>query len=168
MTDKPRAGSDFVLHVTLLNVAPPVWRRIVVPSSWTLYDLHAAIQIAMGWSDAHSHAFRIGNVMYGVPEADDPDEWRDAYATVLADVLRPGDEFLYLYDFGDEWWHRVRVESEAAAGSLGEAPLCLAGAGGSPPEDCGGPDAFRRMFPEPPSVDPFDADLVNRDFRELL
>lgn len=156
-----------MLHVTLLNVAPAVWRRIVVPSSWTLYDLHLAIQIAMGWDDLHNHAFRIGDVMYGRPKSDDLDEWGDEFVTVLADVVRPGDELLYLYDFGDEWWHRVRVESKGAGGSFGEAPCCLAGAGACPPEDCGGPDAFRRMFPDPPSVDPFDRDLVNGDLREL-
>ena len=40
---------------------PPIWRRIQVPSVYTFYDLHVAIQNAMGWNDEHLHYFEIKN-----------------------------------------------------------------------------------------------------------
>lgn len=47
---KHAPGPVYQLKVTLLEVEPPVWRRIVVPGTMTL--LHAVIQKAMGWTDS--------------------------------------------------------------------------------------------------------------------
>jgi len=35
--------------ITLRGTSPPVWRRIQVPASYTLFQLHRAIVDAMGW-----------------------------------------------------------------------------------------------------------------------
>ncbi len=37
------------LKVTLRDIKPPVWRRLVLPGTMTLVELHEAIQAAMGW-----------------------------------------------------------------------------------------------------------------------
>ena len=47
------------LKVTLRGIRPPVWRRLWVPGRMTLGDLHHVIQAAMGWDNAHLHAFNI-------------------------------------------------------------------------------------------------------------
>jgi len=39
----------FSLKVTLRGVRPPIWRRLHMPGTMTLGDLHQAIQAAMGW-----------------------------------------------------------------------------------------------------------------------
>ena len=39
--------------ITLLGVMPPVWRRIQVPAGYSFWDLHVAIQDAMGWQDVN-------------------------------------------------------------------------------------------------------------------
>jgi len=39
------------LLITLRHLEPPVWRRVVVPGSLTLAQLHRVIQGAMGWGD---------------------------------------------------------------------------------------------------------------------
>ena len=100
------------LKVTLLGLAPSIWRRIAVPSDFTLGDLHHVIQFAMGWEHSHLHDFRIGKVTYGDPdmlvEEDDQDEWQAPLAQV---VPRAGRKFRYLYDFGDSWEHEIQVES---------------------------------------------------------
>jgi hypothetical protein len=66
------------LKVTLLGLEPPIWRRVAVPSDFTLGDLHHVIQFAMGWEHSHLHDFRIGKVTYSDPqmmmEGDDKDE----------------------------------------------------------------------------------------------
>ncbi|MFP5371452.1 MAG: IS1096 element passenger TnpR family protein [Actinomycetes bacterium] len=47
------------LTVTLRDVAPSVWRRIVVPGRTTLADLHGLLQAAMGWDDTHLWLFGL-------------------------------------------------------------------------------------------------------------
>jgi len=47
----------YQFKITLLDTKPSVWRRIQVPESCTFYDLHIAIQDAMGWKDSHLHCF---------------------------------------------------------------------------------------------------------------
>jgi hypothetical protein len=81
--------------------------------------------------------FRDSIAQYG-PGGEDEDE--DEFA--LADVLvEPGDRLRYTYDFGDDWEHEIRLEKVLPpdADLHGSAvPVCLAGKGACPPEDCGG------------------------------
>jgi hypothetical protein len=39
-------------HIELERIGPPVWRRIRVPSSYSFWDLHVAMQNAMRWRQA--------------------------------------------------------------------------------------------------------------------
>ena len=45
-----RAAGVISLKVTLRDVRPPIWRRLLVPARMTLDDLHHAIQAAMAES----------------------------------------------------------------------------------------------------------------------
>jgi Plasmid pRiA4b ORF-3-like protein len=116
---------------------PPVWRRVLVPAGASLGELHEVIQAAMGWDGGHLHMFSDDITHYGTLP-DDEDE--DGFA--LADVLvEPGDRLRYTYDFGDDWDHDVKLEKVVAPGAGPRAaavPVCLAGKGACPPEDCGG------------------------------
>ena len=49
----------FQFKITLLEISPSIWRRVQVPASYSFWDLHVAIQDAMGWLDYHLHAFRF-------------------------------------------------------------------------------------------------------------
>jgi hypothetical protein len=49
----------FQLKITLLEITPPIWRRVQVPAHDSFWDLHVALQDAMGWLDCHLHAFRF-------------------------------------------------------------------------------------------------------------
>lgn len=42
---------------TLLRTAPPIWRRLLVPSDVTLSGLHDLLQLAMGRTDCHLREF---------------------------------------------------------------------------------------------------------------
>jgi hypothetical protein len=44
----------------------------------------------------------------------------------------------YVYDFGDNWNHRIKVEKTLAPAPAGTPPMCVAGANATPPDDCGG------------------------------
>jgi hypothetical protein len=54
--------------VTLQDIEPPIWRRLLLPPSLNLADLHHVLQAAFGWRDEHLHEFIIGGLIYGAPE----------------------------------------------------------------------------------------------------
>ena len=139
---------NFQLHIRLLDIEPEIWRRVVVPDSLTLRELHAAIQRAMGWQDYHLHMFEIGGRSFEIPEDDirGPEEgYEDERKHTLEALISAGTRFLYVYDFGDDWNHSVTVEDvidpdpEPIDPSGRLSPLCIGGARACPPEDCGGP-----------------------------
>jgi len=47
-TPAPDADAILQVKVWLLDISPMVWRRLLVPSSYTLRELHGVIQVAMG------------------------------------------------------------------------------------------------------------------------
>ena len=51
--------------VWLLGLSPMVWRRVHVPATITLRQLHGVIQVAMGWEGIHLFQFRLRAVRYG-------------------------------------------------------------------------------------------------------
>ncbi len=46
----------FQFKIVLHEVEPPVWRSVQVPETYSFWDLHVAIQDAMGWLDYHLHS----------------------------------------------------------------------------------------------------------------
>ena len=68
-TAKPKP-SVYQLKITLLEIDPPIWRRIQVPSTVPLCCLHDAIQAVMGWTDSHLHQFEKDGKYWSVPDAD--------------------------------------------------------------------------------------------------
>ena len=132
------------LKITLRGVRPPVWRRLVVPSSVTLAELHSVFQTAMGWTDSHLHSFAIGGVLYGDVE-DFDGRVGNENRTRLSSVARSVSKFRYEYDFGDGWEHDVLVEQAQSDASV-LAPFCLAGRRACPPEDCGGPGGYEHLL----------------------
>jgi pRiA4b ORF-3-like protein len=131
----------FQLKVQIAAIEPEIWRRIVVPPTLTLRELHAVIQGAMGWQDCHLHAFEIGGKRFEVPDragGGPEDECEDERTWTLNSVLSKGMTFVYVYDFGDNWRHLVTVEDIIDPKSKIWLPLCIAGQRACPPEDCGG------------------------------
>jgi len=97
------------VKITLRGSAPPIWRRLEVPSSTTLEHLHRTIQEAFGWEGYHLWVFHTPTGQYGV--ADRELGHRNAASTKLHDVaLRAGNRIRYTYDFGDDWEHDLLVE----------------------------------------------------------
>jgi len=136
------------LKVTLRDIKPPVWRRLVLPGTMTLAELHEAIQAAMGWHGGHLHAFDIAGRQYGDPRTvhvvDDMD---DETRLTLNGLLRSGvARFTYTYDLGDNWQHQVLIERTQPALDTGRYPACVAGRRNCPPEDCGGPWGYAELL----------------------
>lgn len=51
-------GDIVQLKVRLLGISPMIWRRVVVPTTMTLRELHGVLQVAMGWEGIHLFLFR--------------------------------------------------------------------------------------------------------------
>jgi hypothetical protein len=141
----------YQLKITLLEIEPPIWRRFHVREDITLTALHDYIQgVMQGWMDCHLHEFEIGGERYGVPdhEYDDVPEMRQKNEKQhrLCDLVRPGDVFLYRYDFGDNWEHTVGVEERLQADPDVKYPICIAGQRHCPPEDCGGSMGYEEFL----------------------
>ena len=41
------------LKVRLLGISPMIWRRVLVPASVSLQELHGILQVGMGWEGIH-------------------------------------------------------------------------------------------------------------------
>jgi len=162
------------LKVTLRGVKPPVWRRLVVPSTLTLAELSDAIQAAMGWTGLHLHLFDINGRQYGDLDAFDDEPIGDESRVKMSRIVKTAAKFRYDYDFGDGWEHDIGVEQALPATVT--SPRCLAGRRACPPEDCGGPSGYADLLAalaDPTHPDhaelaewlgrPFDADEFNLD-----
>jgi hypothetical protein len=135
------------LRIRLLEVRPPVWRRILVPATITLDRLHGVVQEAMGWSDMHLHEFGRGRERWGDAEIeDDGGRLLDEFDVRLRSIVAAGDRLRYLYDLGDTWWHEIVIEGEVEGVPGERYPLCVDGAGACPPEDCGGLSGYQELL----------------------
>ena len=138
-TAKKKAAQKRVvtLKVSLRGSKPPIWRRVVMPASSTLADLHVAIQASMGWHDSHLHHFDVDGRHYG--DRSMLDEVADERRLTLSGLVNAGAQrFSYTYDFGDDWEHTILTEAITAPEPGIAYPRCLTGRRACPPEDCGG------------------------------
>ncbi|MDR3488626.1 MAG: plasmid pRiA4b ORF-3 family protein [Bradyrhizobium sp.] len=95
-----------------------------------------------GWLDYHLWEFVIDERKYGIPDPDLP-HVKNSATTRLAAILASGmTEFGYVYDFGDNWEHRIVVEEVGTAELGAKYPRFLGGERRCPPEDCGGPPGY--------------------------
>jgi hypothetical protein len=156
-----RADSPKLVHqflIALSHVDPLVWRRIQVPQSYTFWDLHVAIQDAMGWEDRHLHEFRLFDdqtskvVSIGLPtDMMSPDRpiapgWTVPLSRHFESREWLGLPILYAYDFGDGWEHALIHEGMQTAKRSAKYPRCVSGARRCPPEDCGGPHGYAELL----------------------
>jgi hypothetical protein len=136
--------SIYQLRIELQGLRPAIWRSVLVPGSIKLSVLHVVLLRTMGWMGGHLHEFIIGHEHYGEPDTDFPQSppVQPEHRHTLAKSLGSLKTFVYLYDFGDGWEHKVRVEKLLPPQPALKLPLCLAGANACPPEDVGGPPGY--------------------------
>ncbi len=144
------------IHVELVDVKPPIWRRLLVPADTTLDQLHLLLQGAFGWTDSHLHGFRQGDRRFTV----DPESFENAEeeSDVTLDELlgKKKATLIYDYDFGDDWEHTIRLEKRVSltAEQLADLPRLLDGARACPPEDCGGVFGYQQFLKHMKAKDP--------------
>lgn len=138
-----------VLHIALEDIDPPIWRRVEVENTLTFEDLHHVIQAAMGWEDAHLHEFEVGDYRIGMGgEFDDPfnDQPLPGEDVELGQVIGRRRSFMYEYDFGDGWRHRITIEKRLPSAPQRKPATLLEGERACPPEDCGGVPGYYNIL----------------------
>jgi len=137
----PAAATTLYRFQVKLDWMKSVWRRIELRGDQTLDDLHDAIQAAFGWDDDHLYAFFLSgkawdeNSEYGSPYS--PDSSRNAARYPLEALpLRTGKSILYIFDFGDELRHQVKLEAIVPDGARPgvDYPRIAEGRGDPPPQ----------------------------------
>jgi len=102
--------------------APTIWREIEVAANQTLADLGEAIPLAFGFDDPHLWSFFLSGkawdhaTEYALSSEPDPlggSRPRAARRVPIRGVPFPGatgkKEFLFLFDYGDEWHFGVKL-----------------------------------------------------------
>jgi Plasmid pRiA4b ORF-3-like protein len=175
----------YELHVELEDIQPRIWRKILVPGSIRLTQLHDLLQLVMGWTNSHLHSFQFGKKVFSsrpteLEELNMLDEAKHTLEGVLGDSFS---EFVYEYDFGDSWHHHIQVKLVSKPNTEWFYPLCIAGERAAPPDDVGGAPGYMEFLaaiknpkhPEHESMliwiggafDPegFDLNAINRTLR---
>lgn len=138
------------IRIELEDTRPLVWRALDVPLSTTLATLHDLIQTVMRWQDYHLHEFLVGEKVYGVPDPEDAFDDRKVYqekSIRLGALIERGvRQFLYVYDFGDNWRHRITIQDLRLGDAGVEYPHFVAGARRAPPEDVGSISGFEEFL----------------------
>lgn len=145
-----KANSRYRLEVQLEDLEPAIMRTIWVEGQMSLGQLHHILQAAMGWTDAHLHQFDIKGLRYAVPHPEDDDLMPviDERGIQLKDVLKLNLSFEYLYDFGDSWTHRIKVNQVKKMDRPYGAAYVENGAGACPPEVAGGSGMYQEFLDE--------------------
>jgi hypothetical protein len=122
-----------------LKESPEIWCTIEIRGDQTLHHLHKAIFKTFERYDEHLYAFFMGNKPwdaaseYSIPHPES--NARNAKkARIDSLALNPKKKFLYLFDFGDEWWHSVQLLGIRQEEPKGKYPRVIESQGEAPPQ----------------------------------
>lgn len=131
MANSPHESTRSVhrLEVVLERSRPKISRRLEVPSTIRLEQLHEVFQIAMGWENTHPFRFT---------QVDD----LPANAS-LAEVAPNTEGFIeYVYDVPDAYgiggWKLEITVLRISERKTALSPRCTSGRRAGPPQNCGG------------------------------
>lgn len=130
----------FRFKVSLKN-RPNIWRIIDIKGNQMLSSLHKAIFGAFDRFEEHAYSFFMSG---------NPRDEENEYTSVLPDIpskvktvnhvridsldVFKGQKFLYLFDFGDQWWHEIELIEVTQKATQGTYPRVVKKQGKSPPQ----------------------------------
>lgn len=169
-SQKVQNSQTFQLKISLDDAKPPIWRRVLIPSNFTLHDLHLVIQSSFNWFNYHLYGFDLPNPngknrwdqlqavdITGGQWGDFIEDYQiDSQKILVANTLNLKAPYLhYEYDFGDGWRHTIKLE-KIIEGAI-KKPKLLKVVNYAPVEDCGalwgwyGNLEVLKNYPEKPS-----------------
>ena len=141
----------YQFRISIVGI-PKLYRIIEASDNCTFDDLHDVIFQAFNRFEAHLYSFFITRedtknmrAIYDAPEITHPmnvedmmgfEEKKQSTAkTRIGDVgLNENDVFHYLFDFGDDWWHRIKVQNISETKSRKKHIKLIKSVGESPPQ----------------------------------
>jgi len=141
----------YQFRVSIIGI-PKLYRIIEAGESCTFNDLHEAIFEAFDRFDPHLYSFFITksdtkNIqsIWRAPEITHPQnaEYLTGFSDkkmsadkikICAVGLSEKDVFHYLFDFGDDWWHRIRVQTIKESKNRRNEIKTIKSVGKSPPQ----------------------------------
>ena len=103
-----------LVHGRGVDLEQPPGRIFLVGPKHTFGELAEAIDQGFArWDLGHLHVFRLTDGREIGPADDDLDtEFEDEADVVIASTIGKGDEFRYVFDFGDDWTHICAVRRD--------------------------------------------------------
>ena len=143
---RSKSTKSYQLRVELKGVKPAVWRRIDVPGDIKLSKLHHILLAVMGWQGGHLHEFNFVDAIYGQADDELGPEVEDESRVSLVKALGGSASFTWIYDYGDYWAHKVKLERIVDLGVPLETAMCITGRNACPPEDIGGAPGYEEFL----------------------
>ncbi|MGP4074842.1 IS1096 element passenger TnpR family protein [Halobacillus sp. K22] len=88
--------------------------RVQGSAEHTMEDLHIAIQQSYEFEDVHLYSFFMTGKAWTEPSISSPEDWsseQSADQVLIGETgLKQGDTILYVYDYGEEWRVKIKVE----------------------------------------------------------
>ena len=124
-----------------LRDKPDIWRIIDIKENQMLSSLHKAIFKAFDRFEEHQYSFFLSNKPYDreseyTSPGLDTDGTNKLATRIRIDsiALYGGPIILYLFDYGDEWWHEVELISVTERVTRASYPRVVKKQGKSPPQ----------------------------------
>lgn len=134
----------FQLKITIMGSEPSIWRRMIVPAGITFSQFSMILNKVMGWSGEHLFEFEFKKsrmqtcILEDAVDVDYGDnDCVEASRTYIRQYLEEYKGFTYIYDFGDDWRHQVKVEKVIENYEY-NYPIVVSYEENCPIEDCGG------------------------------
>ena len=131
-----RAETWRVIQISVSGIE--VWRRIHVPETYSLEDLHRLIQMSLEWRNSSLYQFSCENSDNSQGRRKLPEKLH------IGELCDEGISEL-LYEYGTKWTVKIIILSPYQ-GRKDEVIRCVAGTGAAPPEIISGPLRYRRIL----------------------
>ncbi len=135
----------YQLKIGIKGAKPPIWRRVLVEDDMTYKSMHMIIQDIYDWYGGHLHEFITANRNYTDLEFGNDFGEDENKFTIGEDLREIGDKIAYVYDFGDDWEHEIKLEDILESDEDAYYPKCVKGKGRGPLEDIGGIWAYNTI-----------------------
>lgn len=142
--DRKMEAFEFVAELISgpLELEIPISRRVRISGDKTLHDLHEILRAAFEWAEEEPYDF-----MFGAPyepgakrytggiEVDEEEGVSETRLVALDSLgLTEGQVFGYLFDFGEEWVHRITVAAICRVVGGAVRTCVVSRAGAAPPQ----------------------------------
>jgi hypothetical protein len=147
----------YQLKIKINLVGQEIWRRVLVPSTYSFRHLHNIIQTVFDWHNAHLHEFfveRAEKKDLKIVMDDDPEtmeyldfdafEIRQERFLALEEIFPTYGAVVYEYDFGDSWKHTITLEKVVKSNEF--RATFVEGIGERPPENVGGEGGYEEYL----------------------